>query len=328
MQRLVEQEGIEPRELVSKLRDSLAQTSRAILSADVEVRVSQIIQEYDRLLSEFLDKENLGSVRGTNTFLSMSWLREATIRSINKANEAERRRETAQNARILQNAFIAIFSLETLASASLSAIPFANDARDIYELVTGYDLITGQRLNLFERSLAGMGMIAGSGKLYREVLNRVSARQVDRALKGSDELYDAAKTYFGQQKKDVARFAKAVDRSSEDGFRYVLYPRGRGASDLPAPADHVKVSRWAGDTEVRLWMDGGGTRIDPSIGRDAPKFFYTLRGDPRPGAAGRNRVDFELPAHLVSNRNNTGWRVIDQPVAANTPIYNVSIHLP
>jgi hypothetical protein len=45
--------------------------------------------------------------------------------------------------------------------------PFVNDARDIYELVTGKDMITGAILTYWERGLSGAGLFLGSGVYWR-----------------------------------------------------------------------------------------------------------------------------------------------------------------
>lgn len=50
-------------------------------------------------------------------------------------------------------------------------IPYVNDARDWFELTTGVDLISGDKLEPWERVAAGVGLLAGSGAAYRGVVN-------------------------------------------------------------------------------------------------------------------------------------------------------------
>lgn len=49
--------------------------------------------------------------------------------------------------------------------------PGINDARDLYEFVTGMDLIKGEQLTIWQRGLSGAGLIIGSGAFYRQIDN-------------------------------------------------------------------------------------------------------------------------------------------------------------
>lgn len=49
--------------------------------------------------------------------------------------------------------------------------PGINDARDLYEFLTGKDLITGALLTIWERGLSGAGLLIGSGAFYRHIDN-------------------------------------------------------------------------------------------------------------------------------------------------------------
>ena len=56
---------------------------------------------------------------------------------------------------------------ETMLRAGIGFTPAVNDVADLYELFSGKDFITGEHLSPLERSLSGLGLIAGSGNGYR-----------------------------------------------------------------------------------------------------------------------------------------------------------------
>lgn len=55
--------------------------------------------------------------------------------------------------------------------------PGINDARDLYEFVTGKDMITGVLLSIWERGLSGAGLLIGSGAFYRQINNLPMVQQ-------------------------------------------------------------------------------------------------------------------------------------------------------
>gem|GEM_PF-2312163 len=61
---------------------------------------------------------------------------------------------------------------ESMLRIGIGFTPGVNDVADLYELFTGKDFLTGNNLSAFERSLSGVGVIAGSGQGYRYA-NRV-----------------------------------------------------------------------------------------------------------------------------------------------------------
>jgi len=56
--------------------------------------------------------------------------------------------------------------------AATMVVPLLNDSRDFYEFWDGKDAWTGRELLWWERALAGVGVIAGSGKAFREIIKR------------------------------------------------------------------------------------------------------------------------------------------------------------
>ncbi|MBF0315780.1 MAG: hypothetical protein HQK52_20330 [Oligoflexia bacterium] len=125
----------------------------------------------------------------------------------------------------------------------------------------------------------------------------------------------------------VARHADDIVKIGRDsGFSNVIYPRGQGASTLPAPSGYTKVSRWINESESKMWVEGGGTHIPTDVGAGG-RVYVTSPGAPKPGGTGSIRVDFYVPEGMLQKAGNEQWFQIMQP-QANTPIYNVEIFKP
>jgi hypothetical protein len=107
-----------------------------------------------------------------------------------------------------------------------------------------------------------------------------------------------------------------------------IFPRGAGAAQSNAPAGYVMVSRWIGVSEVKFWMANGGTFIPPEVGRGGRLSVIPFGQEQKPAGILPNqtiRIDFAIPEKALQPAGVE--KQIVQPVA-NTPIYNVSIHLP
>jgi hypothetical protein len=88
------------------------------------------------------------------------------------------------------------------------------------------------------------------------------------------------------------------------------------------------VSRWVSAPEVKLWMANGGTFIPPGVGRLGGRVAVIPFGAPKPAGIGTEsviRIDFGVPGKAVQVAGE--GRQILQPIT-NTPIHNVSIHVP
>lgn len=107
---------------------------------------------------------------------------------------------------------------------------------------------------------------------------------------------------------------------------YALYPRGIGASSGPVPSGYVMESRWVNAAEARLWMLNGGTYIPPQVGAGG-RVYVTLLGAVRPSGTDPIRIDFGIPQIALQPAGRLDWKQLLQNLA-NTPIYNVSIHVP
>ncbi|MEM6821341.1 MAG: pre-toxin TG domain-containing protein, partial [Verrucomicrobiota bacterium] len=73
-----------------------------------------------------------------------------------------------------------------------SLTPFVNDARDLYELVTGRDLITGDTIGADGRFLSAVALIGGNGSLYRKAVDKLKKtfwkKTLSRAVDGMPHL--------------------------------------------------------------------------------------------------------------------------------------------
>ena len=64
---------------------------------------------------------------------------------------------------------------ETMLRLGVGFTPGLNDVADIFELISGKDFLTGEKLSSFELALSGVGVIAGSGQAYRYVNRAMNA---------------------------------------------------------------------------------------------------------------------------------------------------------
>jgi len=90
----------------------------------------------------------------------------------------------------------ALYTLESGADLASALTPGVNDLRDIYEVSTGKDLITGETLEGWERVLAAAGIIAGSGAAFRKGIDALA-----RALGLSEGVYRGGREVLESAKK-------------------------------------------------------------------------------------------------------------------------------
>ncbi|NRA68973.1 MAG: hypothetical protein HRU19_31170 [Pseudobacteriovorax sp.] len=234
--------------------------------------------------------------------------------------------------------------LKMAADIALSLSPVGR-AKDIVEALSGYSVIPPDfdELSYLERGLSlvgaftvGGGTLKAAAKSLKRfekytpksrILSKIdSEKKVSKVLISAEEVFEAAKKYGFRSDSEFADFAAKLKPSSNDSFKYVLYPRGPGASSGPVPTGYVKVERVMGDTEVKLWFDGGGTRIPPTVpDNGAPSIAVTLSGGPTTGGTGRNKIEFYVPESALMDAG-VGRQIIQD--IASTPIYNVKIFLP
>jgi hypothetical protein len=118
---------------------------------------------------------------------------------------------------------------------------------------------------------------------------------------------------------------RSIDRCSESGRYYIVYPRGKGASVGSAPCGYADVSRWASLEEAEDWLRNSGSAIPPSVGGD--RLYVALPGARQPGGTGPVRVDFAAPQSALIQTGKAEWRMILQPIQS-TPIHNVVLTVP
>jgi hypothetical protein len=83
--------------------------------------------------------------------------------------------------------------LKSLARIGVGAIPVVCDTLDLYEILTGTDAFTGVELSAFERTISCMGVLAGSGAMWREVKQGINEQMTKYAVKNVDEARVALK---------------------------------------------------------------------------------------------------------------------------------------
>jgi hypothetical protein len=222
---------------------------------------------------------------------------------------------------------------------AISVTPVLGWAKDGWEAVTGRNLLTGEELSGFERTMAVVGVLtagigsklalAGKAAVLIDVLKAgkatEEAAEVVKLTSKAAEAVSVGKKYGFSTVDEAKSFARNFEEVNEAGFRGVLYPRGPGAASGAVPAGHVPVSRWVSESEVKAWYSGGGTRIPPDVGAGG-RVYVTAPGAPRPGGTGGSRIDFSLPESMLNKAGNDQWFQIFQETA-NTPIYNVKIFL-
>jgi hypothetical protein len=227
-----------------------------------------------------------------------------------------------------------------LADVAMGFVPGVGWGKDVYESVTGINLLTGQSLSDTERAFAVLGVLtvgvgsklANFGKVanllrrFGKMDELVDAEKLAEAMLEAERVFDSAKKFGYRSTDDFTDFATKLQPSPNSSFTHVLYPRGRGASIGTVPDGYTKVSRWIGDGEVKLWHQGGGTRIPPEVSSEG-RLFVTAFGAPHPGSGtGANRVDFFVPKDMLNQAGGAGWYAIFQP-GQTTPILNVEVFL-
>jgi hypothetical protein len=88
------------------------------------------------------------------------------------------------------------------------------------------------------------------------------------------------------------------------------------------------VSRWIGVAEVKFWMANGGTFVPVEVGRGGRVSVIPFGQHEKPAGILHDqtiRIDFAIPERALQPAGE-GKQIL-QPIA-NTPIYNLRIHMP
>lgn len=177
---------------------------------------------------------------------------------------------------------------------SASLIPFVNDARDVYELVTGRDLLTGEEIDGFGRLLTGVALVAGNGNVYRKAAGKLKDSFAKKAIKKAEPGIPGL-TYKGGGAWESAEgliYRRAVGEKKENRLRHVL----RHATPDPAKPSHTVFSG-------EPW--------------DVPKLIdqaWKKRGSPLPDDPGAYVVDM---GKVVGKNGEKKIRVVVEPGTSN-----------
>ncbi len=104
-----------------------------------------------------------------------------------------------------------------------SLIPFVNDARDLYELVVGRDLITGESIDSFGRFLTGVALIAGNGNIYRKAADKLKEGFLKKTIKESaGGIPGLTYTGAGSWKSAEGLVYRRATEDKENRLRHIL----------------------------------------------------------------------------------------------------------
>ena len=150
-------------------------------------------------------------------------------------------------------------------------VPVVGDVADLVEAVTGRDMVSGDELSFGERSLAMLGIVAGSRALY------------ESSLKGLKELLKESEGLADGITRTLRRYGSEVNKEA----RYAKYSE-------PVWSENRKVLDFkTTKTEVFYRVYGGGTE---------EKGGFIMRIDPRNSTKAEIKDRFALPdTNAMSN---------------------------
>jgi len=202
---------------------------------------------------------------------------------------------------------------ETMLRLGVGFTPGLNDVADIFELMSGKDYLTGEKLSAFERALSGVGVIAGSGQAYRYANRAMNAptkylpefekgieRVSDRAV-GTIEMKEVQSAIQSGRGKinEIGNFSELKRTIEFLRDEKILSGDRRNIIEAFRPESNVKFL--ANDTKVyRYWQEG----VTTERGR-----WVTMLNTNNPV------VDLALPAEGVYQKTEwiipKGTKVID-----------------
>lgn len=188
------------------------------VSETVPLKFKKILNELESSIYSFesgLDLENNpGAINDSITLRSMY---DNLVAFINSSDSFDS--DTEANIQRQSKTFRTLVKLlKEGADISTSLLPFVGDARDFYEMSTGKDLVTGEKLTRFDRILSGVGLIAGSGAFFRKITKgikngpmRVMMKKASKGISGltytgkGSWVSDAGLEYWGSGGKNENR---------------------------------------------------------------------------------------------------------------------------
>jgi len=175
-----------------------------------------------------------------------------------------------------ENTSKALFEISAkgILNVSTSLTPFVNDARDMYELVTGRDMITGESIDGFGRVVTAVALVAGNGNIFRKAVDKLKdsffKKGITQALPGIPGL---KYTGSGTWSSDAGLVYKQYNGPDKTRLRHVL----RHATPKPSDAAH--------------------TVFNTASPKDVPKLLdeaWLKRGNPVPGPGGRDNYVIDM----------------------------------
>lgn len=156
-------------------------------------------------------------------------------------------------------------ALKSLARIGVGAIPVVGDTLDLYEILTGKDAFTGNKLTGFERTMSCMGVLAGSGSMWREAANGLNEQLVKYASSNADEARTALKTalenfetsgdikrgYAGSLNKRLLDESKKMEPPYMKGTSYYEFELNKNREFYRAYSQNME-SDWVMDFDPRI----------------------------------------------------------------------------
>lgn len=164
-----------------------------------------------------------------------------------------------------------ITAAQTTACVAGTLAPGVNDFADWYEMVEGKDLCTGSELPIWQRALSGVGVIAGSGRLWRTMGEEIAG--ISKAAAKADDIAETAiKLGWKGSKEALQDLNVAVESLSKTGKlppSYITQPEARRLGWIPEKgnlAEAVPGKMVYGDWKNRRGQLPEGKYFEADIG--------------------------------------------------------------
>lgn len=113
----------------------------------------------------------------------------------------------------------AIFNM--LGHMAAGAIPVIGDAVDLYELFSGRNIFTGEKLSAGERALTALGLLAGSGAYRRNIAKGIDKEAARLGLGGVKKSADDAVIKIEKHAADKSSVS-ALTKTNTNTFLFFL----------------------------------------------------------------------------------------------------------
>jgi hypothetical protein len=256
--------GAHSKQAFKVVQSSIANTTVAP-GLNLDPGVAAKLAEFVKALNQYknsLDFENKPEdIYSYTAALALYDLTEAFMKS--DASAAEKLAIISAN----QNSTAALFEITTkgVLNVSTSLVPFINDARDIYELVNGRDLFTGEEIDGFGRVVTAVALVAGNGNLYRKAVDKLKEsflkKAVTESLPGIPKL-----TYTGNGSwlSEAGLIYRRSTDKYENNLRHIL----RHCTPDASKPNHTVFSISAKEVPKLIdeaWTKGGAVIADPAV---------------------------------------------------------------